>query len=200
MSLLNCEIIEGRQLTGCVKSNVGGIETVYIANHNDIDAIVIEDGNVYTGSTVEQIVDIQMKAGKDFFIFDTVKNTSSYNQTIEANVQNGTLSFIPTVELIFNKLDAQTRNLIQLLSVSLVDIIVKDSNANYFYFGRQRGMDLTGAEMTSGVENLDRNGSVLTFTGSESESIRSIYIDGTDGVLSSDGVQLESSNVVFTSY
>lgn len=200
MSLLNCEIIEGRQLTGCVKSNVGGIETVYIANHNDIDTIVIEDGTVFTGSTVDQIVDIQMKAGKDFFIFDTVKNTSSYTQTIEANVQNGTLSFIPTVELIFNKLDAQTRNLIQLLSVSLVDIIVKDSNANYFYFGRQRGMDLTSAEMTSGVENLDRNGSVLTFTGSESESIRSIYIDGTDGDLTSDGVQLESSNVVFTSY
>jgi len=195
-----CEIIKGRQLIGCVKSNVGGVKRVYIANHTDIDETVIEDGTIFTGSTVNQVIDIDMKAGKTFFIFDTVKETSSFVQNIEADVQNGTLSFTQTVELIFNKLDAETRNLIQLLAVSLVDIIVVDNNDNYWYFGRVQGMDLTASEVGSGTANLDRNGATLTFTSAEPEAFRSIYIDGPDGLLTSDGVQLESNNVIFTSY
>lgn len=200
MANINCEIVNGRQLAGCVKNNVGGIKRVYIANHADVASTTIEDGNVYTGSTVDQIVDITMESTKKFFIFDTVKETSSFTQTIEANVQNGTLSFVPTVELIFNKLDADTRNLIQMLSVSLVDIIILDSNNNYWYLGEVNGMDLTAAEMTSGVAQADRNGSVLTFVGAEPTSMRNLYIDGPDGVLTSNGVNIEVSNVAITTY
>jgi hypothetical protein len=200
MSLNNCEVIEGRALTGCVKNNVGGVKRVYIANHADVSSTTIEDGSQYTGSTIDQIVDIDMVSGKTFYIFDTVKETSSFTQSIESNIQNGTLSFTPTVELIFNKLDAKTRNLIQMLSVSLLDIIVVDSNDSYWYLGLVNGMDLTAAEMTSGVAQSDRNGSVLTFTGAEPQSIRSIYIDGTDGVITSDGVNIQINNVSITSY
>jgi hypothetical protein len=172
MANITCEVIQGRQLAGCVKNNVGGIKRVYIANHADVASTTIEDGTLYTGSTVDQIVDITMATGTTFFIFDTVKETSSFTQSIEANIQNGTLSFVPTVELIFNKLDAPTRNLIQMLSVSLLDIIILDSNDNLWYMGRVNGMDLTAAEMTSGVAQADRNGSTLTFTGAEPESLR----------------------------
>lgn len=197
---LNCEVIQGRQLAGCVKNNVGGIKRVYIANHIDVASTTIEDGSIFTGSTVDQVVDITMKAGKKFFIFDTVKETSSFTQTIESSIENGTLSFVPTVELIFNKLDAPTRNLIQMLSVSILDIIVVDSNNNYWYIGRVNGMDLTAAEMTSGVAQADRNGSVLTFEGAEPESLRSIYIDGTDGDIASDGVDIKVDGTTITQY
>jgi hypothetical protein len=200
MANLNCEIIQGRALVGCTKNNVGGIRKVFIANHADVASTTIEDGTIYTGSTVDQVVNITMKSAKKFFIFDTVKETSSFTQTIESNTQNGTLSFVPTVELIFNKLDADARNLIQMLAVSLVDIIVLDSNNTYWYMGRVNGMDLTAAEMTSGVAQVDRNGSVLTFTGAEPESLRSIYIDGTDGVITSDGADIKVSSVAITSY
>ena len=199
MANITCEVIQGRQLAGCVKNNVGGIKRVYIANHNDVVSTTIEDGTIYTGSTVDQIVDITMASGKEFFIFDTVKETSSFTQAIEANIQNGTLSFVPTVELIFNKLDAPTRNLIQMLSVSLLDVIILDSNDNLWYLGRINGMDLTAAELTSGVAQGDRNGSTLTFTGAENESLRSIFL-GADSDISLVGVNIEVNNVAITSY
>jgi hypothetical protein len=194
-----CEVIQGRQLAGCVKNNVGGILRVYIANHNDVASTTIEDGTVFTGSTVDQVVDIEMKSGKKFFIFDTVKQTSSFTQTIEASVENGTLSFLPSVELIFNKLDAPTRNLIQMLSVSLLDIIVLDSNNNLWYIGRVNGLDLTAAEMTSGVAQADRNGSTLTFSGAEPESLRSIFLGG-DSDIELDGANINVDGVAITSY
>lgn len=199
MANITCEVIQGRQLAGCIKNNVGGIKRVYIANHADVASTVIEDGTIYTGSTVDQIVDITMGSGDKFFIFDTVKETSSFTQTIESNVQNGTLSFSPTVELIFNKLDAPTRNLIQMLSVSLVDIMVLDSNDNLWYLGRVNGMDLTAAEMGSGVAQADRNGSTLTFTGAEPESLRNVFL-GADSIITISGANILVNNVAITEY
>lgn len=197
MANITCEVIQGRQLAGCVKNNVGGIRKVYIANHNDVASTTIEDGlSALTGSTVDQIIDIEMVSGKKFFIFDTVKETSSFTQTIESNTQNGTLSFTQTVELIFNKLDAATRNLIQMLSVSLVDIMVLDSNNNLWYLGRVNGMDLTAAEMASGVAQGDRNGSTLTFTAAEPESLRSVYItDDSPIVIKGVNVQVDGADI-----
>lgn len=200
MSNITCEVIQGRQLSGCVKNNVGGVKRVYIANHNDVQNLTIEDGNSgFTGSTIDQIINIEMVSGKTFFIFDTVKETSSFTQSIESNTQNGTLSFTQTVELIFNKLDAPTRNLIQMLSVSLVDIMVLDSNNNLWYLGSVNGLDLTAAEMVSGVAQGDRNGSTLTFTGAEPVSLRSVFTtDDSDIGFNGSNITVEGGNI--TSY
>lgn len=202
MSIANCLISEGRQLSGCQKNNVGGIKAVFIANHTEVTGTTIEDGTIYTGSTEEMIVDITMASGKKFWKFDTVKETSSFTQTVSANIQNGTLSFVPTVSLIFNKLDASARNIIQMLAVSLVDIIVLDSNDKLWYMGRVNGMDLTAAEMGSGVAQGDRNGSTLTFTGAEPESLREVYqlLPGNDAIIELASGQIEVSSVAISSY
>lgn len=202
MSIANCLISEGRQLSGCQKNNVGGVKAVFIANHTEVTGTTIETGSIYTGSTEEMIVDIDMASGKKFWKFDTVKETSSFSQTINANIQNGTLSFVPTVSLVFNKLDAASRNIIQMLAVSLVDIIVLDSNDKLWYMGRVNGMDLTAAEMGSGVAQADRNGSTLTFTGAEPESLREVYqlLPGNDAIIELANGQIEVSNVAISSY
>lgn len=199
-NLTNCELITGRQLVGCVRNNVGGIKRVYIANHADVASYTVEDGNSgYTGSTVDQIVDITMNSTKTFFTFDTVKETSSFSQTIETNVQNGTFSFTPTVTLIFNKLDADTRNLIQMLSLSLVDVIIEDMNGQLWLIGKDQGLDLTNAEMGSGVAGTDRNGATLTFTGKESTSIGNIYL-GDDSDIAIVNNQITVNGTPISSY
>lgn len=66
MSIANCLISEGRQLSGCQKNNIGGIKKVYIANHIEVTGTTIETGAIYTGSTDEMIVDIAMASGKFF--------------------------------------------------------------------------------------------------------------------------------------
>jgi hypothetical protein len=202
MSIANCLIAEGRQLTGCQKSNIGGIKKVYIANHIEVTGTTIETGVIYTGSTDEMIVDIEMATSKKFYTFDTVKETSSFSQTVNANIQNGSLSFVPTVSLIFNKLEASTRNIIQMLATSLVDVIILDNNDKLFYMGRVNGMDLTAAEMGSGVAQVDRNGSTLTFTGAEPESLREVYtvLPGNDAIIEVVAGQIEVSGVAISQY
>ena len=202
MSISNCLIAEGRQLSGCQKNNVGGIKKVYIANHIEVTGTTIETGSIYTGSTDEMIVDIAMATSKFFYTFDTVKETSSFAQTINANIQNGTLSYVPTVSLIFNKLEATTRNIIQMLATSVCDIIVLDSNDKLFYMGRVNGMDLTAAEMGSGVAQADRNGSTLTFTGAEPESLREVYtvLPGNDAIIEVVNGQIEVDGTAISQY
>ena len=202
MSIANCLIAEGRQVQGCVKNNVGGIKKVYIANHTEVAATEIEDGTIYTGSTEEMVTEITMVTGKKYWTFDTVKETSSFSQTINANIQNGTLSFVPTVSLIFNKLEASTRNIIQMLATSLVDVIVLDSNNKLWYIGRVNGMDLTSASMNSGVAQADRNGSELVFTGAEPESLREIYtiLPGNDAIIEVVAGQIEVNGTAISQY
>jgi len=202
MSIANCLISEGRQLTGCQKNNVGGIKAVFIANHTEVTGTTLETGTVYTGSTIDQVISIAMASGKKFWKFDTVKETSSFTQSTTANIQNGTLSFVPTVSLIFNKLDAASRNIIQMLALSLMDVIVLDSNDKLWYLGRVNGMDLTAAEMGSGVAQGDRNGSTLTLTGAEPESLREVYQKNgaNDAIVELASGQIKVSTNVISSY
>jgi hypothetical protein len=202
MSIATCLISEGRQLSGCQKNNVGGIKAVFIANHTEVTGTTLETGTVYTGSTAEQVISIAMASGKKFWKFDTVKETSSFTQSTTANIQNGTLSFVPSVSLIFNKLDAASRNIIQMLALSLMDVIVLDSNDKLFYLGRVNGMDLTAAEMGSGVAQGDRNGSTLTITGAEPESLREVYIKNgsNDAIVEIAAGQIKVSSVAISSY
>jgi hypothetical protein len=202
MSIATCLISEGRQLTGCQKNNVGGIKAVFIANHTEVTGTTLETGTVYTGSTAEQVISIAMATGKKFWKFDTVKETSSFTQSTTANIQNGTLSFVPNVSLIFNKLDAASRNIIQMLALSLMDVIVLDSNDKLFYLGRVNGMDLTAAEMGSGVAQGDRNGSTLTITGAEPESLREVYIKNgsNDAIIEIVAGQIKVSSTAISSY
>lgn len=158
--MANCLITSGYDLSGiCSKENVGGLDKIYIANWSDIQGQV-----AYDNATGE--IDA-LGTGYNWFTFDLVKETSGFVENITANVQNGTLSFQPQVTLVMNKLDTDKRNLIAMLSTGLLVVIAKDNNDNYLMLGRVKGLDVTAMDMGSGTANADRNGVVLTLTGSE---------------------------------
>lgn len=158
-SITGCTLSNGLELTGCTKNNVGGINKIYLAALKDVE------GNAVYSSSTGEITDLG--TGYNYFIFDVVKETSSWNETVTANVQNGTMSFVPSVALVINKLDTEKRNLIHLLAVSLLVAIVEDNNGNYIMLGREKGLDVTALEMGSGTANADRNGATITMTGAE---------------------------------
>lgn len=158
-AITGCTLSGGLELTGCTKNNVGGLQKIYLATYKDTEAQVI-----YSSATGE-ITDLG--TGYTWNIFDVVKETSSFSETVTANVQNGTMSYVPVVSLVMNKLDTDKRNLIHLMSVSLVVAIAEDNNGNFIMLGREKGLDVTGLEMGSGVANADRNGATVTFTGAE---------------------------------
>ena len=164
----NCFLTQGLELTGCTKSNIGGVESIFIANFKQL----VPGGGaankfVYDDATTGQITAITGLTGDTFFQFDTVKETSSLAEAINVNVQNGTLSFVPTISLVMNKLDTEKRNLIHMLATGLLIGVVKDNNGKYWMAGFTKGLDVTAVEAGTGTALGDRNGATITMTGAE---------------------------------
>lgn len=142
------------------RDSVGGIKEVYFAAHEDVATWTGSNG-AYTALT--------MDAGKYFWHYQLVRESSNFAETVTSNVQNGTLFFAQSLEIILNKLQVNTRNEILLLAKNRLVAIVTDNNGLKWILGKDNGLDLTGGGPNSGTAFGDRNGYVLTFTGSEKE-------------------------------
>lgn len=152
-----CQLTQG-YLYDC-KDNVGGIKKVWIASRDDVDQIT-ETAGVVTAITM---------ASNQFYLYDLVRESSNFAEAVNTNVQNGTIFFAQTCEIILNKMQVNTRNEIILLAQNRLCVIVEDNNGRYWLLGRKNGVDLTGGGSGSGTAYGDRNGYTLTFTGSEQE-------------------------------
>jgi hypothetical protein len=163
-----CTLSEGLNLTGCTKDNTGGVEQVIFANFKDVVPAGSPTGFTYDSTTGEVTNVVTGATASDWYIFDTVKETSSLAEAIAVNVQNGTISFTPTVSLVMNKLNTQKRNLIHMLALGLLVAVVKDNNGTYWMVGQKKGLDVTAVDNNTGTALGDRNGSTVTLTGAES--------------------------------
>lgn len=167
-----CNLTQGFPID--CKDNVGGVKAVYIANKDNI-ASITEAAGVVTA--------ISMDTGTYFYKYDQIKETSNFAEAITTNVQNGTVFYAQTVEVVLNKLQTNTRNEILLLAQATTCIIVQDNNSKYWLLGKSNGLDLTGGGSATGTAYGDRSGYTLTFTGSEQalavEVQASVMVQGT---------------------
>jgi hypothetical protein len=169
-SPLTCILSEGLNLTGCTKDNTGGVSQVIFANFKDAvtGSTTNPNGFAYSSTTGEITgVTTSGAAAADWYIFDTVKETSSLAEAVAVNVQNGTMSFTPTVTLVMNKMNTQKRNLIHMLALGTLIAVVKDNNDTYWMCGFRKGLDVTAVDNNTGTALGDRNGSTITLTGAE---------------------------------
>jgi hypothetical protein len=160
---MSCAITSGRTLP--CREGQGGISEVYFTELANKDSITTVDG---------AITAFTLTSGKKFFRYDLVKKTSSFEETIKANVENGTLAYEQMLNLIFNKGETSTRNQIRLLAQNVLLCIVKDKNNKYWLMGEENGVDLTEGKFSSGVNGEDRNGYELTFMGEEREGMKEV--------------------------
>ena len=142
------------------KDSIGGIKTLWFAAVEDI-ASWTGTGGTYTGVT--------MDSGKYFWKYDLVKESSNFAEAVNTNVQNGTVFYAQTLEIILNKLQVNTRNEILLLAKNRLVAIVVDNNDKAWVLGKDNGLDITGGGSATGTAFGDRNGYTLTFTGNEKE-------------------------------
>lgn len=152
-----CQLTQGFSYD--CKDNVGGIKKVWIASLDDIDQITEANG----------VVSAITMTSNQFYLYDLVRESSNFSEAVNTNVQNGTIFYAQTLEIILNKLQVNTRNEIILLGQNRVAVIVEDNNGRFWLLGRKHGLDLTGGGSGSGTAFGDRNGYTLTFTGSENE-------------------------------
>jgi hypothetical protein len=156
-------ILYGHNSAGACKI-IGGVETVYLTNSDDVTAVGT------TGPTpLTQINSFTMGATSDFFYeFKQIQETSSLTMTPTANIQNYSLFYDCVLTLVFTDYNAELRYIVKSLADNNLVAVVKLRSGEYLYVGQELGLDINGGEGGSGVAAGDRNGFSLTFRSVES--------------------------------
>ena len=145
------------------KESVGGIKSVRFVEFDNA-----------TATYAAGVATLTMATGKKFWKYAQVRETSSFTETITANVQNGTIFYQQELTVILNKLAAATRNEILLLAKNRLMAIVEDMNGNFWLLGAKNGLDITGGNSATGTASGDRNGYTLTFQAMEADPMWSV--------------------------
>lgn len=155
-----CNLISGGITKSC-DNNAGGVEKIYIA-----DACLIS-GYTETNSEITAIT-----AGQDFYEFEFNRNTSSYSETVNIDLANGTTFFTQEVNLVLSRREKSKAEAIKQLTDGQKElfIIVKDSNGLYWAFGKDSGAVVTAIEGGSGVNKGDANNYSITFSAEEADN------------------------------
>lgn len=149
--------VTGRSLP--CRDALGGVKKVWIGTTAFDSALwLYDDSTGEVGSTISGTV------AKDFV---SPKNTSSFTQTINSSIENGTVFYSQVLSLVCNKpVAADVKELTNLGKGRLV-ILVQDMNDNYFVMGHTRGAELSGGTFSTGTALGDMNGFTLEFTAEE---------------------------------
>ena len=166
--------LTGRSLP--CRDALGGVKKVWIvntagglANTSFTDDLWVYDANVG---------DVTGKNGTVAKDYVSPKNTSSFTQTVNASVENGTVFYTQVLSLVLNK--PVVADIVELtnLAKGRLGILVQDNNDNYFVMGHTRGAELTGGSLATGTALGDLNGYTLEFTAEE--AIPAPFWDTTD--------------------
>ena len=139
------------------KDGIGGLKYMFIIKKGD--ATLTESANTITV--------IANASGKKWYKYELVKETASFKETFNDNIQNGTTFYTQEVEIILNKLQTATRNEILILGQGHFWIIVVDSNGKNWLLGYTNGIDRSGGSSETGKAYGDRNGYTISFQGKE---------------------------------
>lgn len=166
-----CDLTKGR-VEPC-KDVVGGLKAVYFVDFGDLGAISENDDDAVAGNN--NITDM----GGTFTAYKyDLKGNSSFEQTINASRENGTVFFEQTLNLTLKKLSAADHKEIKLLSYGRPHVVVEDYNGNAFLMGKEHGAEVTGGTIVTGAAMGDLSGYTLTF--SAMEKLPAQFLDGAD--------------------
>lgn len=163
----NAQLLNGGISLGC-DNNSGGVRKIYITDFANITGITEQAGGILVASG-EVISNIALASGEQFYEFEFLRNTSSYQETATISLENGTTFYTQTITLVIPRREQAKRNKIALLAAGQkkLAIIVQDSNSLYWYFGQEDGCIMTALDGGSGVAKTDANGYTITFTAEE---------------------------------
>ena len=153
-----CTLTTGRGID--CRDAIGGIQGVYVYCDSSDVPTVLGDADVTIASS--EITDTSITDAKAYKI-DLVKNSGSFTQTIEGSAENGTFFYSHSVEITLHKADHQTQDFIDKLARNRFTLLVHDNNDNVYAVGFNKGIELTGGQVTTGGALGDLHGATLTF-------------------------------------
>tara|TARA_R100000353_G_scaffold157194_1_gene116235 strand:+ start:3356 stop:3871 length:516 start_codon:yes stop_codon:yes gene_type:complete len=154
------------------KDKIGGIKRVWIKQFDADDWGSITAGVIAAASAIE------------VFGFELTKNSGSFQQTVTASVENGTVFYSQVLELSMPNLVAADNVEIADLLKNRLCVIVQDNNDNYFLMGHTTGAEATGGTVGTGTAKGDLNGYQIQLTAEE--------------VIPAPFVASDDSNITFT--
>ena len=147
----------------------GGIKNIYFGVYDQFTAPITTTGIVQASG---EISDIEMGSNV-LYRYTTPLGVASITETITGSTENGTIFYVPTVNVVLNKLTKEDQNQIKLLGQTKV-VIFAELNATLANghnvivgLGVTNGMNLNAGTIDSGAAFGDRNGYTLTFDGME---------------------------------
>lgn len=174
---MNCATLAG--LTLDCRDNVGGIDTIYIADVTG--SIVTSDVNA-SGSVAATAVSFDgtslaadLTGVTGLYAYECVKQTGALTETGTFSEENGTIFFTSVASAVFNKLDADKQAELYNLGVSAkLLVLVKDNNGRFWMPGNERGALVSNATSQTGTAFGDRNGITIEFTGIDNQPMLEI--------------------------
>ena len=147
----------------------GGVKNIYFGVYDQFTAPITTTGIVQASG---EISDIEMGSNV-LYRYTTPLGVASITETITGSTENGTIFYVPTVNVVLNKLTKEDQNQIKLLGQTKV-VIFAELNATLANGhnvivgpGVTNGMNLNAGTIDSGAAFGDRNGYTLTFDGME---------------------------------
>ncbi len=147
----------------------GGVKNIYFGVYDQFTAPITTTGIVQASG---EITDIEMGSNV-LYRYTTPLGVASITETITGSTENGTIFYVPTVNVVLNKLTKEDQNQIKLLGQTKV-VIFAELNATLANghnvivgLGVTNGMNLNAGTIDSGAAFGDRNGYTLTFDGME---------------------------------
>lgn len=145
------------------KDVVAGIKEVYFADFGALGTVTLTNDEItnMTGTTIGEA------AGSIALHKYEVKGNNSFETTVNASRENGTVFYEQTLNITLKKLTKEDNKELKLLAAARPHIIIVDKNDNVFMMGLKEGADLSAGTVSTGNALGDFNGYNLTFTAQE---------------------------------
>ena len=151
-----CELTTGFTL-GCLEG-IGGVKEVLIANYDDFTS-----GITYDAVTGE----VDGLPTATIYRYVPFRNSGSYIETVNKNLETGTLYFSQEVGWTFGKLNQDMRNEFLLIAKAKMIVFVRTNDDQILLVGAGEGSQLTAGSVQSGQQKADLMGYQVTTTAEE---------------------------------
>ena len=157
-----CELTTGFTL-GCLEG-IGGVKEILITNYTDPVS-----GNDFISGVSYDAVTGEVDGLPTWTIYRYVpfRNSGSYVETVQKNLETGTLFFSQEVGWTFGKLNQDMRNEFLLVAKAKMIVFVRTNDDQILLVGVGEGAQLTAGTVQSGQQKADLMGYQVTLIAEE---------------------------------
>jgi hypothetical protein len=142
----------------CIDS-IGGLKAAYIG----VDIVIAS-----TSYSVDNEITGMTGTTGAFYQYELPKDTASFTETFNISNTNGTAFYDQAITINVQKLSAEKRNQLLLLSRNRdIKVIFQDNNDNYWLMGKTRGGVISAGTSVTGVAPGDANQYSITISAQE---------------------------------